>query len=183
MHGGPPNSAVRLGGTHLASFILQLSPAADRPLGANEITARFRAAVGTIPDAVELTFSSDSFSAGEPLSFQLQGSSVEELTRAAADLRAKLATYKGVTDIGDSFRAGKQEIELRLRPEARPLGLSQFDLGRQVRQAFYGDEVQRIQRGRDDVKVMVRYPGEERRTLGSLEEMRIRTPDGQRAPP
>jgi len=175
MNGGPPDMSVRIGGAHLASFILQLSPAAERPVGAVEITRRLREKVGTVPDAVELAFSSDTFSAGEPLNFQLSGSSVEQLTLAAAELRAKLATYRGVTDIADSFRAGKQEVQLSLRDEARPLGLSQIDLARQVRQAFYGEEVQRIQRGRDDVKVMVRYPAEERRTLGSLEEMRIRT--------
>ncbi len=182
MNGGPPDMGVNIGGAHLASFVLQLHPAAERPIGAVEITRRLREKVGTIPDAVELAFSSDTFSAGDPLNFQLSGSSVEQLTLAAAELRAKLATYRGVTDIADSFRAGKQEVQLSLRDEARPLGLSQIDLARQVRQAFYGDEVQRIQRGRDDVKVMVRYPVEERRTLGSLEEMRIRTPERVEVP-
>jgi len=173
---------VKAGGTHLASFFLQLSPDSERAIGAAEITKRFRDRVGTIPDAIELSFSADSFSAGEPLNFQLQGGSVEQLTMAAAELRRKLATYRGVTDIADSFRAGKQEIRLGLREEARPLGLTQQDLARQVRQAFYGDEVQRVQRGRDDVKVMVRYPEAERRSLGSLEEMRIRTAHGVEVP-
>jgi len=175
VNSGPPDSRVNLGGSHLAGFIVQLSPATSRPVGAATLTSRLRNLVGVIPDAVELSYSSDTFSAGEPLNFQLQGSSVETLTLAASELRAKLATYRGVTDIADSFRSGKQEVELRLRDEARPLGLSQVDLARQVRQAFYGEEVQRLQRGRDDVKVMVRYPADERRTLGSLEEMRIRT--------
>ena len=87
-----------------------------------------------------------------------------------------------MSDISDSFRAGKQEVSLALRPEARPLGLNQLDLARQVRQAFYGEEAQRIQRGKDDVRVMVRYPATERRSLGALEEMRIRTPDGAEVP-
>jgi len=180
--GGPPDMSVNIGGAHLASFFLQLSPAGERPIGATEITRRFRERVGGIPDAVELAYSSDSFSAGEPLNFQLQGGSIENLTLAAADLRAQLATYRGVTDIADSFRAGKQEVQLGLREEARPLGLTQSDLARQVRQAFYGEEVQRIQRGRDDVKVMVRYPADERRSLGALEEMRIRTRNGVEVP-
>ncbi len=182
LSGGPPDMSVSIGGAHLASFFMQLSPAKEREVGATEITRRFREKVGAIPDAVALTYSSDSFSAGEPLNFQLQGGSVEDLTRAAADLRAHLATYKGVADIADSFRAGKQEVRLGLRDEARPLGLTQSDLARQVRQSFYGDEVQRIQRGRDDVKVMVRYPAEERRSLGALEEMRIRTRDRVEVP-
>ena len=180
--GGPPDMSVNVGGAHLASFFLQLSPAAERPLGAKEITRRFREQVGFIPEAVELTFSSDSFSAGEPINFQLRGGSIEGLTLAAADVRKQLATYKGVTDIADSFRAGKQEVRLSIRDEARPLGLTQRDLARQVRQAFYGEEAQRVQRGRDDVKVMVRYPEAERRSLGSLEEMRIRTAEGVEVP-
>jgi multidrug efflux pump subunit AcrB len=107
---------------------------------------------------------------------------VEELTQAAAEIRHQLASYRGLSDISDSFRAGKQEVSLTLLPEARPLGLTQIDLARQVRQAFYGEEAQRIQRGKDDVKVMVRYPEAERRSLGALEEMRIRTPDGIEVP-
>ena len=180
--GGPPDMAVRVGGTHLASFFLQLSPDSEREIGAAELTRRLRDLVGTIPDAVELTYSSDSFSSGEPLNFQLQGGSVEDLTLAAAELRAQLSSYAGVFDVADSFRAGKQEVKLSLRDEARPLGLTQHDLASQVRQAFYGEEVQRVQRGRDDVKVMVRYPEAERRSLGSLEDMRIRTLDGTEVP-
>jgi multidrug efflux pump subunit AcrB len=182
MQGGPPDMSVSVGGTHLASFFLQLTPDSGREVGAAEVTRRFREQVGSIPDAVELTFSSDSFSAGEPLNFQLQGGTIEILARAAAELREQLATYRGVTDIADSFRAGKQEVRLSLREEARPLGLTQRDLARQVRQAFYGEEIQRVQRGRDDVKVMVRYPETERRSLGSLEEMRIRTGEGIEVP-
>ena len=74
-----------------------------------------------------------------------------------------MGSYPGVVDVADSFRAGKREIKLGLRPTGEALGLSLQDLARQVRQAFYGDEAQRIQRGRDDVRVMVRYPESGRR--------------------
>jgi multidrug efflux pump subunit AcrB len=87
-----------------------------------------------------------------------------------------------VIDISDSFRGGKQELELEIRPEAEALGISLADLGRQVRQAFYGAEAQRVQRGRDDVRVMVRYPAADRHSLGDLEQMRVRTPDGSAVP-
>jgi multidrug efflux pump subunit AcrB len=87
-----------------------------------------------------------------------------------------------VTDISDSFRGGKQEIELEILPEAEALGLTLSDLAGQVRQAFYGQEVQRVQRGRDDVKVVVRYPAEDRHSLGDLERMRIRAADGSAVP-
>jgi multidrug efflux pump subunit AcrB len=97
-------------------------------------------------------------------------------------VRAALQGYNGVLDVSDSFRAGKQEVQLSLLPEARNLGLTLSDLGQQVRQAFYGYEAQRIQRGKDDIRVMVRYPADERRSLGDLEAMRIRTNDGIEVP-
>jgi multidrug efflux pump subunit AcrB len=85
-------------------------------------------------------------------------------------------------DILDSFESGKDELKLTLKPAARNLGLTSEDLARQVRQAFFGLEAQRIQRGRDDVRVMVRYPEGERRSLANLENMRIRTPGGIEVP-
>ena len=85
-------------------------------------------------------------------------------------------------DITDTFRAGNQEVQLELRPEARSLGLTLHDLGTQVRHAFYGYEAQRIQRGKDDIRVMVRYPEDQRRSLGDLEAMRIRTNEGVEVP-
>ncbi|MEO1915279.1 MAG: efflux RND transporter permease subunit, partial [Myxococcales bacterium] len=135
-----------------------------------------------IPDAIELSFNVLAFSAGKPVDIELRGGSTEQLTAAAALLRQKLGTYQGVYDISDSFRAGKQEVQLALRDEGRLLGLTQLDLARQVRQSFYGEEVQRIQRGSDDVRVMVRYTEQERQTLGSLDNMRVRTKEGIEIP-
>ncbi|MDG2332962.1 MAG: efflux RND transporter permease subunit [Myxococcota bacterium] len=179
---GPPDISVKSGGAHLAEVSLQLVPATDRDIDASYIANLLRERVGPIPDAVDLAYISDAFSAGEPIDIQLMGSNIEALTQAAASVRQRLSQYRGMSDISDSFRSGKQEVSLRLLPEARPLGLNQLDLARQVRQAFYGEEAQRIQRGKDDVRVMVRYPMDERRSLGALEEMRIRTPDGTEVP-
>jgi multidrug efflux pump subunit AcrB len=180
--GGPQGPESSAGGAHLAEVGLELTPSHEREIETGEIAKRWREINGSIPDAVELTFSTLAFTAGEPINIELRGGELEVLTQAAAKVRGKLATYAGVHDIADSFRAGKQEVQLALRDEARPLGITQSDLARQVRQAFYGEEVQRIQRGRDDVRVMVRYPREERESLGSLEEMRIRTAEGIEVP-
>ncbi len=143
---------------------------------------RWRELTGGIPDAVELTFTSDSFSMGKAISFELFGRDFEELRSVAAEVRVALNGFPGVVDAADSFRAGKQEAQLTLLPEARHLGITLNDLGQQVRQAFYGFEAQRIQRGKDDIRVMVRYPEGERRSLGDLEDMRIRTADGTEVP-
>ncbi len=178
---GPPR--ISAGGSHLAEVVLELVPIEQRPgLGSTLITDRWRELSGTVTDAVELTFNSNTFSAGEALRFELQGRDVEQLKLAAADLRERLSHYPGVFDLTDSFRAGKQEIKLDILPQAKSLGLSLNDLARQVRQAFYGEEAQRIQRGTDDVRVMVRYPEEERKSLSNLENMRIRAPDGTEVP-
>ena len=143
---------------------------------------RWRELTGGIPDAIELGFTAQAFGAGSAIEFELYGKNFDELRDAAAELRAVLQGYDGVLDVTDSFRAGKQEVQLSLLPEARTLGLSLVDLGDQVRQAFYGYEAQRIQRGKDDIRVMVRYPEGERRSLGDLEGMRIRTADGTEVP-
>jgi multidrug efflux pump subunit AcrB len=116
------------------------------------------------------------------MSVQIKGESLIELRATANALKRELAGYPGVIDISDSFRGGKRELALEILPEAEALGLSLSDLARQVRQAFYGQEVQRVQRGRDDVRVMVRYPQSDRRSLGDLEQMRIRTSDGFAVP-
>lgn len=178
---GPPSQSA--GGSHMAEVVLDLIPIEERPgLTASEINNRWREKTGTVPDAVELQFTANSFSAGDPIRLQLKGRDVEELRDAAADLRAELGRYPGVLDLSDSFRAGKQEVKLDILPEAKSLGLTLNDLARQVRQAFYGEEAQRIQRGTDDVRVMVRYPEEDRKSLGNLEDMRIRTSDGSEVP-
>ncbi len=169
--------------SHRAEIIISLLPNSERPgVTAPDIERRWRDLAGPIPGAVELRFSADLFSAGSPISIELRGRSVEQLREVAARIRGELARFDGVIDITDSFRSGKEEVKLSLRPEARVLGLTLNDLARQVRQAFYGEEAQRVQRGSEDVRVMVRYPEFERRSLGDLEEMRIRTANGTEVP-
>ena len=176
------DSGASVSASHLGEVNIELVPSERRNLGSTEIARRWRKMTGAIPDVVELTFSSSLFSAGDAINVQLTGPDYVELRRTAEKLKARLSEYPGVTDIADSFRPGKQEVKLSLTEEAKTLGLTLLDLARQVRQAFYGEEAQRIQRGRDDIRVMVRYPADERRSLGNLEDMRIRTPDGGEVP-
>jgi multidrug efflux pump subunit AcrB len=169
-------------GSHLGEVSIELVRSEERPIRTRDVAARWRELTGAVPEAVELEFTSAFFSFGDPISVQLRGDRVEDLREASARLRAALGEYPGVIDISDSFRAGKRELELSILPGAEALGLSLGDLGRQVRQAFYGEEVQRIQRGREDIRVMVRYPESERRSLGDLENLRIRAADGVEVP-
>jgi multidrug efflux pump subunit AcrB len=155
----------------------------DRPLNFSDVEEMWRERVGEIPGVRELTFDEGGgFGGGPPLSFRLSGDNYVSLENAAADLEEKLGEYDGVFDIRNSARSGGQEIKLTIKPEAEALGLTMSSLGRQVRQAFYGEEAQRIQRGKDEIRVMVRYPKNERRSIADLENMRIRTPDGDEVP-
>ncbi len=155
----------------------------DRPLNGDDIEIMWRERVGDIPGVKELTFSGgNNVGGGAPLSFNLTGSNYDSLERAARELEVKLQEYGGAFDIRNSLSAGGEEIRLSIKPEAEALGLTISSLGRQVRQAFYGEEAQRIQRGKDELKVMVRYPKDARRSIADLENMRIRTPSGDEVP-
>ena len=181
--GGPPNTqSGSTGGGHLGEVTLQLVPSEKRAVKTREVANRWRNLTGAIPDAVELKFNTSLFTVGNAIDIQLAGDNVDDLRTVAEKIRFRLAQYPGVIDITDSFRAGKQEVKLDISPSGEALGLSLADLARQVRQAFYGEEIQRIQRGRDDVRVMVRYTEAERKTLSSLNQMRIRTPEGSEVP-
>ncbi len=178
--GGPMGGGA--GGTHLGTVEIQLLPSEERTVPAARVAARWRELVGPVPGAESVTFTSALFSAGEPILVRLSGERFDTLEEAAARVKEELSRYPGVTDISDSFRKGKLELRLSLKPAARTLGLTLADLARQVRHGYYGDEAQRIQRGRDEVKVMVRYPAAERRSLAALEAIRIRTPSGAEVP-
>ncbi len=179
---GPMGGQVLVSGAHLAEINVELALSEDRSVSSMEIADRWRELTGEIPDAVLLDFSSSLMSTGDAINIQLTGNNVDELRQIAGEVREVLGAYPGVYDIADSFRAGKREVKLKIKPEAEVLNLSQMNLARQVRQAFYGEEAQRIQRGRDDVRIMVRYPRDERASLGDLENMRIRAPGGIEVP-
>jgi multidrug efflux pump subunit AcrB len=170
-------------GDTAGTIMLELTKSESRTILPDEITQLWRERVGDIPGARELRFSNGmNIGGGSPISFRLTGNNYDALEKAADELKAKLSEYNGVFDIRNSFSSGSEEIRLSIKPEAEALGLTQSDLGRQVRQAFYGEEAQRIQRGKDEIRVMVRYPLSERRSIADLEQMYIRTPSGTEVP-
>jgi multidrug efflux pump subunit AcrB len=179
---GPGRGAASFSGSHLGEVNIALAPSETRKITAAEIADRWREKVGQIPGAVELTINSDLIGGGKAIDIQLTGLDLDRVQEAAGLIKAKLAEYPGVVDITDSFRGGKPEIKLAITSKGEALGLTLQDLGRQVRQGFFGEEAQRIQRGRDDIRVMVRYPEADRRSIGDLEDMRIRTPAGDEVP-
>ena len=160
----------------------ELTPSEEREIDTGAIVGKWRKKVGQIAGAKALTFSGQAGPPGQGLSIQLESKNLESLRAAADDLKAVIATYPGVFDVKDSFSSGKPEIQVRLTPAGEASGFNRRELARAVRAAFFGIEAQRIQRGRDEVKAMVRYPEEDRGKLDTLRDMRVRSADGAAVP-
>ena len=169
-------------GGHLAHIWVQVLGGEKRKASTAKLAVQWRKNLGTIPDVESMTFKSILHSAGKSVEVHLSLEDYENLLAAADELKEELKSYPGVYDVSDSFLPGKKEMQLKLKPTARSLGVTLTDLARQVRHAFYGAEALRMQRDKDEVKVLVRYPEEERKSMGYVEEMRIRTPDGSEVP-
>lgn len=167
---------------HLAEVSLELIDAENRDVGSPEFETAWRTAVGTRPGVQSLRFESTAGGpGGSPVSVQLFAPTVEGMTHAADVVVDTLRRYAGVVDVSTDWEE-KREIELDLKPAARSLGITLEDLARQVRAAFFGVESLRLQRGRDEVRVYVRLPEEERDALSDLDAYRIRTPRGEAVP-
>ena len=188
---GASDLAGRRGGSgaglsHIGSVSFELIAPETRTIfkdvQSKDLAQEWRKLIGPIPGAKELSFRAEIGGGNEPIDVQLEGQSFEVLKEVSLKLQAHLATFEGVFDVRDNFEDGKQEIRLKIKPEGQQVGLSMDTLARQTRQAFFGAEAQRIQRNREDVRVMVRYPREERRSISNLQSMRVRTGGGNAVP-
>jgi len=148
----------------------------------SEVAQRLRDAVGPIPDAEEIRFSATFNSDSAGIMFSVSANDSEELRRAVDELKAQLATYDNVYDITDNLQSSTDEVQLSLKPGAQSLGITLADVTKQVRQAYFGEIVQRLPRNGQDVEVRVRYPEADRQSLDTLRELRIRTNDGREVP-
>ena len=166
-----------------AAVSAQLSRSSSRPfLPSEQIVLDWRKTVGSVAGARSLSFSATAGPRGGDIEINLESDDLAELEAAAAELTDEIATYPGTFDVSDSFDSGKPEILYSVTPEGEAAGFTRRDLAVAVRDAYYGREAQRMQRGRDEVRVMVRYPEEQRKSLETLREMRVRAPDGTAVP-
>lgn len=168
--------------SHLAEINFELLDAEIRIPSAESIESRWREKVGAIPNAKTLSFSSAIISLGKPIQLELSAPDPAVLDLAVERVKDELAQFDGVFEILDDQEQGKREVQLSLKPLATTLGVTVDGLARQVRSAFYGAEALRIQRGRDEVKVMVRLPEGERNALADVQDLRIRTLSGAQIP-
>ncbi|MCB9357970.1 MAG: efflux RND transporter permease subunit, partial [Calditrichaeota bacterium] len=179
--GGPGGVRENIG-ANLGQLRLRLIDPEFRSMRTPDIVNLWRKEVGDIPGVEQIQFQADLIAGGADIGIELSHEDFGALLAAVDRLKNKLSTYDGVYDISDSHLEGKRELQLTLKPDARTLGVSESDLGTQIRSAFFGAEALRLQRGRDEVKVMVRYPLEERKSLANIENMMIRTRSGGEVP-
>lgn len=179
--GGPQGLRENIGG-NLSQIRLLLTDPELRSTRTPDIVNLWRNEVGEIPGVEQIQFQSSLLAQGADIGIELSHEDFASLLAAVERLKVKLKTYDGVYDVSDTHFEGKRELQLRLKSDARTLGISEDELATQVRSAFFGAEALRLQRGRDEVKVMVRYPDEERKSLASVEDMMIRTRGGGEIP-
>lgn len=167
-----------------AVVLIYLTPPDIRPLSTARLTELWRQEVGELAGLESIRFESDAGGPGRgaAIAVELSHRDIRVLEQAGGELAAALENYPGVYDVDDGFSLGKQQIDFKILPEAQSLGLHAADVARQVRQSYYGAEALRLQRGRNEVKVMVRLPKGERVSEYHLEEMVLRTPDGGEIP-
>lgn len=170
-------------GSHLGQLIIELKPVEERDRNSEEILRMLRAGSENIPGVNSLRFSAmQAGPGGAAVQIEISGSRLDVLAEAAGYVKNRIDSYAGVFDIDDDFDAGRREIQIELLDSARALGLTTRSLATQVRGAFHGIEARKIQRDREDVKIMVRYPESNRRRIADVEAMWIATPDGTLVP-
>ena len=179
---GPGSQSGFTGAENIGQVRIELTPYGQRFTPAAEIERRWRNEVGSIEGAERVNFSSSFVRFGSDVEFELAHQDEEQLIAAVAEMKQRLATVDGVNQIEDSFDLGKRQLVFEITPAGRAAGLSEADIAVQVRQGFFGEEVQRIQRGREEIRVYVRYPESTRTSLDALDNFRVQLPAGGSAP-
>jgi len=162
--------------------IVKLSPPEVRDMSAKDASIRLRELMGDVPDAKEVTVQYKNGDNGPGFELSIRHPDLDILRLATSDLEDQLRTYDSLYDVRNNLEGATEEIRMTLLPGATKLGLTLADVSRQVRQAYYGEEVQRLPRAGQDVKVKVRYPKDSRQSIESLKDFRIRTSDGREVP-
>jgi multidrug efflux pump subunit AcrB len=170
----------RGGASNVGGVRFEITPPESRniEIDSRQLVREWRQLIGVIPGAESFTFRAEIGRSSDPIDVQLTGTSLTQLKEAAEKIKTHLATYPTIFDISDRLSDGKDELRVELTEQGEALGLTRTEISRQIRSAFFGAQVQRIQRGRDDVRVMVRLPLEERSKLTTLNVLLIKVPNG-----
>jgi len=180
-----PGGGQTTEGSHAGSVYAELVDSGLRELTSEQVVQAWRDMVGSIPGAETLTFGSQSRGpAGKPIEFKLLAATenMQQLEQAVEETKQRLAGFRGIYDVSDDSTPGKWELQLREKPGAVALGVPLDSIARTVRASYYGEEVMRLQRGRHEVKLMVRYPESDRQTLARFDDIRVDAGDGIQRP-
>jgi multidrug efflux pump subunit AcrB len=174
----------RGGTSNKGSVRFEITPPESRELAitSRELVREWRNLIGPIPGAESITFRAEIGRSSDPIQVQFKASSLDTLKEITDKVKVHLAGYPTLFDIEDSLSNGKEELQIELTQQGKALGLTRVSISNQVRSSFFGSQVQRVQRGRDDVRVMVRLPLDERRTIADLEGILVTTPNGGSVP-
>lgn len=154
----------------------------DSGIGTAQLVKEWRALIGPLPGAESVTFRAEIGRGGDPIDIQLSATDLKTLEKVADEVKARIRTYPTAFEIADSLSNGKEELQIELTAQGYAMGMSNAWVTRQVRDAYFGAQIQRIQRGRDDVRVMLRFPLSERQSISKLNDMLINTPTGAKVP-
>ena len=184
---GEVGPGARASGSHVGGVSVELVDGEKRNVTSEEFISEWRKAAGEFPGIDSLVYGSENMGpGGKPIDFKLLAPSepegVRQLEAAVERCKEWLRQYPGVIDIDDDSRPGKWEYQVKIKPRAEAMGVSLSDLAATIRASFYGEEVMRLQRGRHEVKLMVRYPSDERRSFAALDDIRVTGPDGVKRP-
>ena len=180
---GQTMDGIPRSGPHLGSVQAILLDSKRRGIYTKDLMVQWEKEIGPIPGVQSMTFAGlETGPPGAPIEVWLQGRDMNDILAATDDLMDRLRMFEGVYQIRSDFSPGKNEMRLELKPEARTLGLTVDDLARQIYAGYYGDEAVRLQRGRDDIRIKVRYTANERRRISDFEKIRIRTLNGHEVP-
>ncbi|MDP2562700.1 efflux RND transporter permease subunit [Psychrobium sp. 1_MG-2023] len=171
-------------GSHLGRVMFQIVPPEQRELkiGSGQLMREWRGMIGEIPGAQSLTYRAEIGRTSDPVDIQFSGIDFKALGEVGDQVKEQLALYPALFDISDSLSNGKEELQIELNEQAYALGLTRSEVLSQIRAAYFGVQVERIQRGRDDVRVMLKLPKEQRQSVAGLEDLRITTAQGQQLP-
>jgi hydrophobic/amphiphilic exporter-1 (mainly G- bacteria), HAE1 family len=181
----PADAMPQGAGSHIGNVTLELVDTSERTVSSSELLAEWREAAGDFPGADSITFDSPNMGpGGVPIEFKLlsRNNDLKQLEAAVEECKVRLAEYPGVYDVADDSTPGKVEFRIQIKERARAMGIPLAELAETVRASYFGAEVMRLQRGRHEVKLMVRYPDEERRSLANFDQIRIRGNDGAEYP-
>lgn len=174
----------RGGASNLGAVRFEITPPESRSssVTSQDLVREWRQLIGDIPGAESVTYRAEIGRSSDPIDVQLIGNNQQTMAKVAEQIKTHLSTYPTVFDIADSLSDGKEELQIELNQQGKSLGLTRVNVSNQVRNAFFGSQVQRIQRGRDDIRVMVRLPIDERRSINDLKNILIQTPSGGNVP-